>query len=235
MTALRTSTASAVLDRAVRSPARDLDDLATLAADVAGSPLLAVLLANLRHDPAALAEVAGRSSWHSNGFAKIVLDADDDPDGRKLRLHVWPVDTAGGGPRGESDPHGHRWDFASVVLAGEGFDVVEYERVESHGEQYGGYEYDPRASEPLRGGIEVLLRPGPVRFRPPRDVYRCSTEIVHTVEPRGRGVAATLVVQGPVTRSSTWVFRREPSGYDVPVALTEDDVISLADLVLVAL
>ena len=235
MTALRTSTASAVLDRAVRSPARGLDDLASLTAAVASNPTLAVLLANLRHDPAALTEVARRSSWHRNGFAKIVLDADDDPEGRKLRLHVWPAAEDDGHLRGESDPHGHRWDFASVVLAGEGFDVVEYDLVERDGDQYGGYEYDPRAAAPRQGGIEVLLRPRVPLFRPCGDTYRCSTEVVHTVEPRGRGVAATLVVQGPVTRSSTWVFRREPSGYDVPVALTEDDVMSLADLVLVAL
>ena len=235
MTALRTASASPLLDDAVHSPARDLDDLATLAADVAGSPLLAVLLANLRHDPAALAKVAARSSWHSNGFAKIVLDADGDPEGRKLRLHVWPAATDDGGPRGESDPHGHRWEFASVVLVGEGFDVVEYDLVERDGDQYGGYEYDPRAAAPLQGGIEVLLRPRVPLFRPCGDTYRCSTEVVHTVEPRGNGVAATLVVQARVSQRSTWVYRLEASGYQTPVALTEHDVVRLVDLVLDAL
>ena len=235
MTALRTSTASPLLEDAVHSPVRCLDDLATLAHDIAGSPLLAVLLANLRHSPEALEEVARRSYWHSNGFAKIVLDADDDPEGRKLRLHIWPAATDGESPRGESDPHGHRWDFASSVLVGEGFEVVEYDVVERDGELYGGYEYNPRSSWGLRGGIEMLLRPGVVRFRPRGDVYRCGTEIVHTVEPLGRGFAATLVVQGRVARSSTWVYRRRWSSYTRPLALQPAELGGLLDLVLDAL
>ncbi|GAA4846088.1 hypothetical protein GCM10023201_42030 [Actinomycetospora corticicola] len=230
MTSPHSLTAAPVLRGAVAARPDDLDELAARVTDVAGNPSFAVLLANLPYSPGALAEIAARSYWHSNGFAKIVLATDDDgEDGGKLRLHVWPeaLDDA---PRGESDPHGHRWDFASTVLVGKGFDVVEYQLVEQGGDLYGGYEYDPRTG--LRGGIEVQLQAGPSLLRPVGDVYRCPTDVLHTVEPRGRGVAATLVLQGPVVHDSTWVYRREPLRYGRPRALRPDEVARLVTLVL---
>ncbi|WP_157647836.1 hypothetical protein [Actinomycetospora chiangmaiensis] len=226
---------TSVLDRAVRFPGERLVDLARTVEDIAGDPLFAILLARLRYARTTLLEVAARSSWHSNGFAKIVLDADEDPRGRKLRLHVWP-ETVSAAPRGETDPHGHRWNFASTVLVGTGLDVVEWEVVPDDGELFGGYAYDPLSGEPLVGGIEMCLREGTPVLRPRGDVYLCGTDIVHTVEPRGRDVTASLVVQGRVTRQAAWVYRKEPAApYRTPRRLTPDEVIDLVGLVVDAL
>ena len=54
---------------------------------------------------------AGRSYWHPNGFAKLVL-AQDSRRGQ-VRLHVWPD------PPTTDDIHGHAWSYASIVLTGE--------------------------------------------------------------------------------------------------------------------
>jgi hypothetical protein len=229
MTTLHALTSTPVLEAAVHADGHRLDELGARIEAVGRHPELAVLLARLPHRPDALATIAARSYWHINGFAKIVLATDGTPDGRKLRLHVWPT-AEGAGPRGESDPHGHRWDFASSVLVGAGLDVVEYETVDRDGDLWGGYAYDPTTG--LQGGIEVQLRAVSSLLRPPGDVYRCGTEVLHTVEPRGRGVTASLVLQGPVVRASTWVYRREPKPWVRPRDLRPDEVADLVTLVL---
>src|SRR5438552_2883438 len=61
-------------------------------------------------DPDRAEPVARCSYWHHNGFAKLVLRIADD---HRVRLHVWP---AGENRLGESNPHGHRWNFASTVV-----------------------------------------------------------------------------------------------------------------------
>ena len=50
---------------------------------------------------------------------------------------------AGTDPRGEWDPHSHRWDFASTVLAGDGLDIVHYQEAVM-GAPHTRYVYDGR-------------------------------------------------------------------------------------------
>jgi hypothetical protein len=150
-------------------------------------------------------DLAKRSAWHHNGFAKILLHECLDP-GFRVRLHVWPADTSGSGRRGDSDAHNHRWAFASSVLVGEGMDAEHFTVVETGGRLFRRYLVGP--------GIDGLMDAGPVRLsqtsrfvRPHEDVYECPTDVVHTIEPRGRGIAATLVVTRLPSRSVSSIFR----------------------------
>lgn len=170
-------------------------------------------LAGLRWDAAEVAAVAARSYWHPNGFAKLVLHPGP---ALRIRLHVWPA--ADGVRLGESNPHSHRWEFASTVLAGGGLDMVEYAETGTGGSPYVRYRYgaDPADRAALR-------RDGPVRLVPVRTpvarlgaVYSCDTAVVHTVAPVGAGLTATLVFQGPQRTPSTVVYREPGLGDDQP-------------------
>src|SRR5262249_25130584 len=64
--------------------------------------------------------IAARSYSHPNGFANVGLDVDAT---HQVGLHLWP---AGEHRLGESNPHGHRWNFVSTVLCGEGLADTHY-------------------------------------------------------------------------------------------------------------
>lgn len=192
-------------------------------------------LAELRADPAAARDVAARSYWHPNGFAKLVLYSSDEPEFR-LRLHVWPAVTTGL-RLGESNPHSHRWEFASVVAVGDGMHMVEYVETEQGGKPYRRHRYgaDPADRAALVADGSVRL----ARTRSPHvycgQTYSCDTAVVHTVVPIGTGVTATLVVQGPQLTPVTVVYREPGLSDDQPNGvLTDADFRSLADAVLAA-
>jgi hypothetical protein len=193
-------------------------------------------LDGLRRDDAAVAAIATRSYWHPNGFAKLILHAGAGAGagaGVRIRLHVWP---AAGAPRlGESNPHSHRWEFASTVLAGGGLDMVEYVETGTGGDAYVRHRYGADPTDRA-----ALLRDGPVRLRPVRTprvrlggVYSCTTDVVHTVAPVGTGLTATLVFQGPQRTPSTVVYREPGLGDDQPNSpLTQREVRGLVGAVL---
>ncbi|MCO1657837.1 hypothetical protein [Pseudonocardia humida] len=152
-------------------------------------------------DPERLDRVAAASYWHANGFAKLVLH---DGPGFRIRLHVWP---AGEDRRGEPDPHSHRWDFASTVLAGAGLEVVEYEElltsVSGEDAETVRYAYYGRSLVPdtkvfLRRDREFEVLIG--------DRYETVTTRIHTVAPKGDDLVATLLVQGPHTNPAAVVY-----------------------------
>ncbi|MEJ2852824.1 MULTISPECIES: hypothetical protein [unclassified Saccharothrix] len=62
--------------------------------------------------------VAEASYRHDNGFTKVVLGTRDNA---RIRFHVWATARTS-----ESNVHNHRWDFASMVLAG-ALDMEYYE------------------------------------------------------------------------------------------------------------
>jgi len=192
-------------------------------------------LAGLRENDAQVRDIAVRSYWHPNGFAKLVLHA-DPATGCKLRLHVWPAAT--GGPRlGESNPHSHRWDFASTVVAGNGLDMVEYQETAALGARYDRYRYGADPNDPA-----ALAPEGPARLATvatPQvtlgQIYSCDTTVVHTVAPIGLALTATLVIQGPQRSPSTVVYRAPGLGADQPNrVLTEPDLRALTGAVLAA-
>jgi hypothetical protein len=172
---------------------------AALDAVLADRSALAAWLADLNDDDSAT-EVAARSYWHPNGFAKLVLHAATD---FRIRLHVWPP---GRNRRGETNPHGHRWDFASTVLCGPGLRNTEYREAPT-GAPYVRHAYVGSGS----GGTLTAVGNTFLVVRDRRvirtcDRYAVSTETVHTVDPMGTSVVATLVVQGPPRLESTVVY-----------------------------
>lgn len=173
---------------------------------------LAAWLRDLVADQAAVAEIAKRSYWHPNGFAKIILHTSVDPEFR-IRLHVWPRSETPS--RGESNPHSHRWEFASYVLAGTGMHMVEFAEAAEGGKPYRRYRYgvDPANPAALLSDGEVRLKRCGVPHVQKGDIYACDTSVVHTVRPIDAGLTATVVVQGP-RRTPTTVVYCEPGESD---------------------
>lgn len=183
----------------------------------------------------ALPQAVAGSYWHPNGFAKLVLHKSVRPEFR-IRLHVWPV-VPGEPVRGESNPHSHRWDFASTVVAGVGLRMEEFRETTHGGKPYDRYRYGANPADRA-----ALLRDGTARLTrtdTPRvgrgDVYSCDTEVVHTVVPREAGLTATAVVQGPRRTPSTVVYCEPGTSDDQPNRdMTESDFLRLVKSVVEA-
>lgn len=168
---------------------------------LADRPALVGWLGSLVDDPDRLTQVVNESYWHANGFAKLVLHSGA---GFRIRLHVWPT---GEGRRGEPDPHSHRWDFASSVLAGDGLDIVEsVELLEADSvrdEPCTRYVYDGFGLVP---DTKVFLRETRRYAVLTHQRYTTDTRAIHTVAPQGSDLVATLLVQGPHISSATAVY-----------------------------
>lgn len=210
---------TAVRSAATRAPSADidkalddislLDDLRQAAEQLlkANPDLVLDRLRYIRGHSGHLEHVAQQSYWHANGFAKVRVIR-----GRTscLRLHVW---IPGENRVGDVDPHGHRWEFASWIAAGEGV-AENYFRVaddvEGTGTEYTHYSYERGP-----GGVELddrgmaRLQHVARRTHKAGEVYDCSLRTLHTVAPLGSGLVATVVLQGPVVTDRTSVFRRD--------------------------
>lgn len=193
---------------------------------------LVAWLRDLVADPAAVAEIAKRSYWHPNGFAKIVLHTSDEPEFR-VRLHVWPrTETPS---LGESNPHSHRWEFASYVLTGTGMHMVDFTETAEGGKPYQRYRYGTDPANPaalVADGLVRLKRRGTPHVQS-GDVYTCGTSVVHTVRPIDGGLTATVVVQGPRRTPTTVVYCEPGESDDQPnFDLTEADFVELISALL---
>lgn len=186
-------------------PGADAARLLDVVTMLRGRPrLLRAHLALLRSCDACVERAAKRSSWHENGFAKIRLAR---RSGCSVRMHVWPP---GGGERGDVDPHGHRWEFASWVAVGEGVDEAYFAEEAPDDPSVSPYtRYDFGSAD----GPRVMRKIGPSRLRRLDGVrhlagstYACLRDVVHTVAPVGSGLVATVVVQGPVVLPSAPVY-----------------------------
>lgn len=210
------------LDLAARHIAADADPLRCL-------------LEQLRESAELVDAVCRRSYWHPNGFAKLVLHDSDSPEFR-LRLHVWPASS--GLRLGESNPHSHRWDFASTLVVGDGLHIDEYAECDGRAMPYVRYRYGSS-----RDGSSALSPHGEAHLDRMRSfvvglgaAYPCDTRVVHTVAPVGSRLAATAVVQG-APRSATAVVYRHPgqSADQRNGELTADDLERITGEVLVAM
>lgn len=169
-----------------------------------------------------LAELDRHAYRHSNGFTKVKLLVTDR---YSVRIHLWG---AADGHRGEMNPHGHRWEFASWVVCGEGMTEGMYEPCEpSAPEARAHYLYSfgaldgVRFIEPRR---RAWLREREQVVRPAGEVYLCPRDVVHTVAPIGAGFVATVVVQGPAVVESVPVYAPYghcPRANERPVAIEE--------------
>lgn len=152
-------------------------------------------------DESRLVAIAADSSFHINGFAKIVLDRGRMP---RLRLHVWPRDR----PVLTSNPHGHRWPFASWVITGTLEEVVFVEAARG-GERFEVYDYHgTNGSSPDRpSGLASLIQLPPQR-RSAGSVYTRTSAELHIADPATDDLVASLVLQGADSHRSTPVYRR---------------------------
>jgi hypothetical protein len=150
-----------------------------------------------------LERVAARSSWHENGFAKVRLAV---RTGYSVRLHVWPP---GGVTRGDINPHGHRWEFASWVAVGAGLDETYFDEDPDspHAATYTRCAYGYVDGRRTLTALDEarLCEQDPIR-RSSRSTYACMRDVIHTVVPLGRDFVATVVVQGPVLSEKTCVY-----------------------------
>lgn len=168
---------TAIAPAAIFSPLKDLDwnDLAAVTASstevldqlAADRALLAELTAAVIDNP----DLAGLCE-HYDILDKIVLH--DDPDGWRLRLHVF-LD-------GYFDrPHNHRWTYTSHILTG------------SYTHTLYGTDHD------FTDEIDVAaLTPRLVRVEEPGDTYTLHHSMIHSVTAHGEAV--TLIVRGPAVK-----------------------------------
>ena len=172
-------------------------------------------------------EVAMRSYWHFNGFAKLVLQTGQ---GYKVRLHVWPP---GDDRLGENNPHSHRWNFASTVLCGEGLHDIHYREAKS-GPTYERYQYTGgNVAGALTHEATVHLAQHSERNIRAGERYDLDTTVVHTVRPLGSALIATFVVQGAPLHASAAVYGIPGVNVDEPgLAISADEVRSLISQVL---
>jgi hypothetical protein len=191
--------------------------------------LLKNALQRLKSDPAALRAVASRSSVHPNGFAKVVLARGDD---WSLRLHVWSPEIAVAGEDG--DPHGHRWAFASWIIAG----VLRETRfaVAREGRPFRHYEYLGSKAASRRTNREdgtVGLVQVEEIDRVAGTVYDRRGHEVHTAEPC-TDLVATLVLHGESADSADVFKRPGKDGDDHERPLPVDHLELLIEAVLAA-
>ncbi|MFF1612621.1 hypothetical protein ACFVYA_33010 [Amycolatopsis sp. NPDC058278] len=172
-------------------------------------------LASLTRDAEAVRAVVARSYWHPNGFAKLVLHTSAVSE-FKIRMHVWPESAAS--VRGEMNPHSHRWDFASTLLTGQGMVMPEYREVADEGDLFTRYRYGIDEVNPATLVFDGAVRLVQVKPRhlSRGSVYSCDTHVIHTAEPLGRDLTATVVVQGPHRVPTTAVFCAPGQSEDQP-------------------
>jgi hypothetical protein len=218
--------------------ANDLRNLARLVQE--RGTIFRARLGELTYDGRLAADVAARSYWHSNGFAKLVLHV-DDANGARLRLHVWPEASR---PRtGYQNVHNHRWPFVAAVLCG-AVRVQLFEEVVASTEDapypYVKYVYDagaPMLVAPFSTVGRCALRDLGDAVYKAGEAHSCSTVELHTVAAEVPGITATLVIQGPAQRRSALVYQQagRPLLEDTGERLTSEEVSDLASMTLTAL
>jgi hypothetical protein len=206
-----------------------LDELGDAAVSIRDRPWeLRQSLEALLGDEEELAQVAKRSAFHANGFAKVVLHLGVDCG---VRLHVWsPRHRPGSTP---PNPHGHRWEFASWVVTGALREVRYTEAPAGKLFELRDYGRNPDGSIFCRPNGSVTLAPVELVDRRVGEVYRCGRSVLHTAEPVG-GLAASLVLQGQRSIGATGVYRRpgrpkngqEPQLSPDELRLLLDDVVA---------
>jgi hypothetical protein len=110
------------------------------------------------------------------------------------------------------DPHGHRWEFASWVVAGAGVAERTYAVAvpdEPDARSFVRLDYrrpgDSGRLDPT--GQRSWLRQIQNRRLGLGEINLCGLDVVHTVEPVGSGLVATVLLQGRDRAESTTVFR----------------------------
>jgi hypothetical protein len=165
-------------------------------------------------------DIADRSYWHHNGFAKLVLD--HDACRGQVRLHIWP-----GLPTAD-DIHGHAWYYASTVLTGQLSEITYREAPQGKGwpmwrHSYGGVGQrrftfiDPHPTNLVEVSEPVVRQAGATSGGSPDHIHRFFAL---------RTPAATVLRVGPVVERSSHVYRptAEPPRIMAPRPTTPTEV-----------
>jgi hypothetical protein len=165
-------------------------------------------------------EIAGRSYWHPNGFAKLVLA--DDPHAGQVRLHVWPD------LPDDDDVHGHAWAYESTTVAGELTEMVYRGSRSGEGSQMWRHSYGGVGHRRFAFGDPTPVRlaeHGGRRVHAVGDVSGGWPDHIHRFYA-SKAPAATLLRVGPIVRRSSYVYRptAEPPQVVAPRPTTRDDV-----------
>jgi hypothetical protein len=153
-----------------------------------------------------IAKVAQDSYSHYNGFDKVVLLNSSSPS-YKLRLHVWWQSRY----HISENAHNHRWNFATKLVKGS-YQYEQYVR----GEKAGGlfhYQYsspEGASSYSMRFIDNQSLQPIFKGTISEGSSYVLNHEVIHRVSRLNDEVVATLMLQGPLMKSSTDVYSFEP-------------------------
>ena len=202
---------------------------------------VAALLHSITSDRTLAAEVSRRSYSHSNGFAKLVVQINDE-SGFRLRLHVWPADDRH--RSGYEDIHTHRWPFASIVLGG-AITVEQFREVDDFDQPdtvvcnrlvYEAAAAPARVRTLRTEGKQALQIVGSPLY-PAGTVYFCDTNLLHRVARASDGTTATLMVAGAATGNDALVYQdvnREPL-VNTDEAIGPDEVQKLAGEALAAM
>jgi len=158
-------------------------------------------------------EVAQRSYAHGNGFDKWVLFDDGN---YKLRLHIWYPGVAA-----EENIHNHRWNFASVVLAGSlSSDSFDWSDDCQQGEVYQHFHYQATTKQGRYGlqyqGTRRLVQVSSQRLAA-GSCYGMESRLLHRIHSQGNEAVITMTLQGPAQRDWTHWFTQR----DVPAQNTE--------------
>jgi hypothetical protein len=152
-----------------------------------------------------LRTVHGRSSFHANGFDRLILFRESRCS-RTLRLHIFPPE-----PSGIPDIHNHNWDFGSLLLCGRY--TAEYYAQQAapaavphlhylaHSGQQGSASY----------AIEFVdIVPLVLTSRETWSAgggYVLDRTRLHRVRPNTDTLTASLVIHGPYTKYASDVYR----------------------------
>jgi hypothetical protein len=216
---------------------------ATLLRDDGEGEGLRDLLGAIVHDPRRAEAVAARSYWHANDFAKLVLHDNDDPPFH-LRLHVW-ADGLIPAPRsaGYSNIHTHRWEFASVIVAGalhvelfEECDVADRKAIACHKFEYRSAEQPAAPASLVPVGRRALRSTGAIDYTV-GDVHSCKVDTVHSAEPVDGALTATIFVQGPTRADSALVYQQAGRAAleDTGAMISPAEVVDLVSATLAAM
>jgi hypothetical protein len=191
----------ALLDQ-VNAALRSVNEPSIALTTLRNTAPLAALLELIRRDRSSLAELASCSYRHRNGFDKIVL-ASAGAAGLKMVLHVWPCQDL----PDEDHIHDHRWDFASIVLAGAL--KLDLYQPDHRGEPHSVMRYrslpGPGNCELERAGTMAVSLHASVTMTVGSS-YTWSADVLHRAYGVPGKLTATLIVQGPARRSNTSVL-----------------------------
>ncbi len=152
-----------------------------------------------------LEDLARKSYTHSNGFDKITLISNWEPE-FKLRLHIW-------WPRKKSLQnteliHNHQWFFRSTMLCGSA--QVETFTERGSGEFMYSHEYFPRHDDlekyDLRFVGRLRLAPGLMFKLVPGSTYSMGPDLYHRVLYATDVVSMTLFVRWESLQPTATVF-----------------------------